>query len=113
MLDILEDWLVGRGWGYQRIDGGVGSYFLQSQPALVPLILHKIGPAYQQRQLAPCGLSDPENPVARNPQPLVCMWRSLSGASEAHRCVQQPDGGLFSVPPVDARRRTGHQPRHC
>ena len=24
MLDILEDWLLGRRWGYQRIDGEVG-----------------------------------------------------------------------------------------
>jgi hypothetical protein len=24
VLDILEDWLIGRGWGYQRIDGGIG-----------------------------------------------------------------------------------------
>ena len=23
VLNILEDWLVGRGWGYQRIDGAV------------------------------------------------------------------------------------------
>lgn len=21
-LDILEDWVTGRGWGYERIDGG-------------------------------------------------------------------------------------------
>lgn len=21
-LDILEDWVAGRGWGYERIDGG-------------------------------------------------------------------------------------------
>ena len=24
MLDLLEDWLIGRDWGYQRIDGSVG-----------------------------------------------------------------------------------------
>ncbi|KAK9805875.1 hypothetical protein WJX73_000130 [Symbiochloris irregularis] len=25
VLDLLEDWLLGRNWGYQRIDGSVGS----------------------------------------------------------------------------------------
>ena len=24
LLDVLEDWLIGRGWGFQRIDGDVG-----------------------------------------------------------------------------------------
>jgi SNF2 family DNA or RNA helicase len=23
-LDVLEDWVTGRGWGYERIDGGCG-----------------------------------------------------------------------------------------
>ena len=24
VLNILEEWLLGRGWGYERIDGSVG-----------------------------------------------------------------------------------------
>ena len=32
VLDILEDWLAGRDWGYQRIDGSVGE--------LTSLMLH-------------------------------------------------------------------------
>ena len=27
-LDILEDWLSGRNWGYQRIDGSIAGGFL-------------------------------------------------------------------------------------
>lgn len=26
VLDVLEDWLEGRGWGYCRIDGNVGAW---------------------------------------------------------------------------------------
>ncbi len=27
VLDVLEDWLVGRGWGFCRIDGNVGTWW--------------------------------------------------------------------------------------
>ncbi len=31
VLDILEDWLAGRGWAYFRLDGDVGARCLVSQ----------------------------------------------------------------------------------
>ena len=40
VLDILEDWLIGRGWGYQRIDGAIGPHSVTALPA-PPLMLVK------------------------------------------------------------------------
>ena len=113
VLDILEDWLLGRGWGYQRIDGGIGSpgrHAPLALTALVPL-LPLATSVTCSRIMHSCAGSRMRLVQTRCTQRLrVC--RSLSGAAEAHRRVQQPDGGLFGVPAVDARRRTGHQPRH-
>lgn len=36
VLDILEDWLQGRHWGYQRIDGSVGALPAHPQSCIRP-----------------------------------------------------------------------------
>ena len=34
VLNILEDWLVGKGWGYQRIDGAVSKFAAARVPVM-------------------------------------------------------------------------------
>ncbi len=41
VLNILEDWLTGRGWGYQRIDGGISKLLFCSCTTLMVIGLDK------------------------------------------------------------------------
>jgi hypothetical protein len=40
-LDILEDWLAGRGWGYERIDGEQRAEPVLGQPSAWAQVVKK------------------------------------------------------------------------
>ena len=121
VLDILEDWLTGRRWGFQRIDGTVGAPL----PRLVQthsLTSVSVCPAGTVNQLPPRALipstCQTHMNLKYNRQILLTKRMcplchcSLPGTAEAHRCFQQPAGGLQRVPAVHACGRAGYQPRH-